>query len=108
VLRETLAAGPGRFLQRVKVLPYRDSGRFVGYQIIRLFPGEGIPMTKVRIGDVVLHANGRAIQTPDDFMALWNELSSAEALELDLLREGQPVSVRIEFYEVSGEEAAAP
>ena len=93
ILEAIQAQGPGRFLQRVPVLPFRDGGEFVGFQILDLFPGEGIRIQSIRKGDVVTKVNGRRVDRPEQFMKLFEELHLWTQVSIQFERQGVPMSV---------------
>ena len=97
ILEAIQAQGPGRFLQRVPVLPFRDGGEFVGFQILDLFPGEGIRIQSIRKGDVVTKVNGRRVDRPEQFMKLFEELHLWTQVSIQFERKGVPMSV---LYEI--------
>lgn len=86
-----LDQSPALFLRRVDSEPRFEAGRFRGWQINAVFPGDprfaGID---VRRGDVVTRVNGQPIEQPDQFIVVWQALRQARELRVDLLRNGQP------------------
>lgn len=86
VIEAVQAEGPGRLLQRVPVRPFRAQGKFMGFQIVDLFPGENIQSTHIRRGDVITKINGRRVDRPEQFMRLFQDLHMWESLEIELLR----------------------
>jgi len=87
-LHQTLAQGPGHFLQRVRLLPYRHNGKFIGFQIQTLFPGENIRIDAPLIGDVILRVNGSRIDRPDQLQQVWESLYTANAITIEYWRQG--------------------
>ena len=86
VIEAVQAEGPGRLLQRVPVMPFRSQGKFIGYQIVDLFPGENLQTNHVLPGDVVVRVNGRRVDRPEQFMRLFQDLHTWERVEIELLR----------------------
>jgi type II secretory pathway component PulC len=94
-LLAVLDKSPGAFLQHVDVSPRFSGGRFAGWRIASLFPGDDrFAHCDVQAGDVVLRVNGRAVEKPEQLMEVWQLLRSAPALELDLDRNGEPRTLR--------------
>jgi type II secretory pathway component PulC len=90
-----LDKSPGAFLQHVEVSPRFSGGRFAGWRIGALFPGDDrFAHCEVQAGDVVLRVNGRSVEKPEQLMEVWQLLRSAPALEIDLERNGEPRSLR--------------
>ncbi len=94
-LDRVLDASPGYFLQHVQTEPRFDRGRFHGWRVVSFFPGDkrfaGIDL---QAGDVVTRVNGRPIEQPDEFMAVWTELRSSRELVVDVERNGRPRTLR--------------
>ena len=85
-----LEKGIPRFLQNIKVEPWLLDGRFVGWQVVSLFPDDPrFNRSSVRPGDVVIDVNGRSIQRPESLKVLWDGLASARNLRFTVFREGR-------------------
>lgn len=84
--------GLGRLFQRLKVSPFMQSGRFVGFQITALDPQWEI--SQLRTGDVITALNGQVVERPEQAMAAFERLRQADELVVDLLREGVPATLR--------------
>ena len=89
-LLATLEEGIPRFLQHVKVEPWFSDGRFVGWQVVSLFPNDlRFSRSSVQAGDVVIEVNGRSIERPENLKALWDGLAAANSLNFTVLRAGR-------------------
>lgn len=86
--------GLGRFLQRARVEPTLDEGRFVGFRVIELVPDSFWGRTDLRPGDVVTHVNGTSIEDPNQAYEVFESLRTANGIEVRLLREGQARTLR--------------
>ena len=76
-----LDAGLGRYLQNVETQPEFHQGVFVGFRIVSLFPGElTYASIDLRPGDIVTRVNGRAIERPEQAVAVWEALRTASNL----------------------------
>jgi hypothetical protein len=94
-LMAVLAAGPGRFLQRVKVKKASDAqGRFAGWQIVQLFPGEADGASVIVPGDTLVRVNGQSVERPEQFKSVWDSLALSSELVLTVRRSGQQSDVR--------------
>lgn len=85
-------AGLGHLFQRLQVSPSLKKGRFVGFQITSLHPDWSV--STLQAGDVVTALNGMPIERPEQAMAAFESLRTAEQLVVDLLRAGTPVTLR--------------
>jgi len=94
-LLKVLSAGPGRFLQRVKVVRVLDDkGRFAGWQIVQLFPGESDMGSPLVAGDTLLRVNGQSVERPEQLKTVWDSLALSSELVLTVRRGGQQSDVR--------------
>jgi hypothetical protein len=94
-LMAVLAAGPGRFLQRVKVKKASDAqGRFAGWQIMQMFPGEADADSVIVPGDTLIRVNGQSVERPEQFKSVWDSLALSSELVLTVRRSGQQSDVR--------------
>lgn len=88
---KALTRGPGWLMQQVPVRPVVVDRRFQGFQILQLFDGE--QEYALRPGDIVQRVNGRAIERPDQFFAIWKSLPGSETLTVQIVRDRQPLLV---------------
>jgi S1-C subfamily serine protease len=94
-LLPVLDRGVGPFLQHVDVTPRFSGGRFQGWKLASFFPGdERFSGVDLKPGDVVRLVNGRSVEKPDQVAELWQSLRAAPALEVELVRDGQPITLR--------------
>ncbi|MDB4968449.1 MAG: hypothetical protein JWN44_4138 [Myxococcales bacterium] len=94
-LSQVLDASPGYFLQHVQTEPRFAAGHFRGWRVVSFFPGDTrFAGVDLQAGDVVTRVNGKPIEQPDQFMAVWSELRSSRALVVDLERNGAPRTLR--------------
>lgn len=87
-------AGLGHFLQQVRVEPTLEEGRFVGFRVVELVGASFWGKADVRPGDVVTHLNGTFVEDPNQVYEAFEGLRQAEAIEVRLLRSGQPRTLR--------------
>lgn len=94
-LARVLDASPGYFLQHVQTEPRFANGRFFGWRVVSFFPGDPrFAGVDLQAGDVVTRINGRPIEQPDQFMAVWTELRSSKELVVDVERGGAARTLR--------------
>jgi type II secretory pathway component PulC len=94
-LARVLDASPGYFLQHVQTEPRFAHGRFVGWRVVSFFPGDTrFSGVDLQAGDVVTRVNGKPIEQPDQFMAVWTELRTSRELTVDVDRAGAPRKLR--------------
>jgi type II secretory pathway component PulC len=94
-LAQVLDASPGLFLQHVQTEPRFAHGRFAGWRVVSFFPGDArFAGVDLQAGDVVTRVNGKPIEEPDQFMAVWQELRTSKELVVDVERAGAPRTLR--------------
>ena len=88
-LARVLDESPGYFLQHVQTEPRFTHGRFVGWRLVSFFPGDArFAGVDLQAGDVITRVNGKPIEQPDQFMAVWTELRTSKELVVDVERAG--------------------
>lgn len=86
--------GAHDFIRHVRLEPHYVSGQMTGYRIAQVDDGASwVLESGVRLGDVVRRVNGRAIHTPDGFMAAWDAARERSRITVDLLRDGQELGL---------------
>lgn len=99
-LLPVLDSGVGQFLRGVGVEPHMEAGRFVGFRITRLYPGdERFQNLALQPGDTVVAINQRPIERPEHASQIFNELRVASALVVSYLHEGEPQELRFEIVD---------
>jgi len=94
-LAKVLDASPGYFLQHVQTEPRFTRGRFHGWRLVSFFPGDArFAGIDLQAGDVITRVNGKPIEQPDQFMAVWTELRTSNELVVDVERAGAPHRLR--------------
>jgi S1-C subfamily serine protease len=97
-LDAVLAAGLGRFLQRVGTEPHLEEGRFVGFRLTEL-RSELFDGVDLRPGDTLVSVNGMPIERPEEAMQVWNGLRVASELTVEYLRGGERHQLRFAISE---------
>ncbi len=108
-----LDRGPGAFLRGIHVTPSFRRRQFIGWLILDIdaparlaLPGPadmrggglmGSPVLDLQPGDIVGAINGQLVERPRHLYALWQELRSADAIEVQIERDGEPFALRFEI-----------
>ncbi len=97
LVRQTVQQGIGNFLSGIELSPVLRGGRFVGFRIdqARALPRWNASGLAVRRGDVVTRINGSPIERPEQAQAVFNHLVDADAIVVDVIRDGGSVTLRI-------------
>lgn len=84
--------GPAYLLRQLGPEPFRHDGRFVGWQITRLFPDDPELVASgcdLALGDVILGVNGHRLESPQDLSDALGALPRWTTLRVQSLRDGQ-------------------
>lgn len=92
VLTRAVHNGFGTFLSTVTVSPVLSHGRFVGFRLdhARHLTRWNTAGMALRTGDIVTRVNGRSVERPDDALAVFEGLTTATELRVEVLRDGSP------------------
>ena len=84
-----LSRGLGDFLTRLEVEPYLVGGKFRGWRVVKLRPGDSLwNGVDIASGDVVTSVNSRPIERPEQALAVFQSLAIAEELRVRYERNG--------------------
>jgi type II secretory pathway component PulC len=87
----TLSRGLGDFLTRLELEPVLSGGKFRGWRIVKLRPGD--PLWKgvdLAPGDVIRSVNGRPIERPEQALTAFQSLAVVGELRVAYERDGAP------------------
>ena len=60
-----------------------------GVSVAQLIPGGSVASADVQVGDVIVALNGQSVSTPQGLVELASNLPPGQAIELEVLRDGQ-------------------
>ncbi len=98
--KKTLATNPLQMLGKVNTVPYRQSGRIVGFQVSPGSEKELFFALQLQPGDVITQINGIDLSTVNNFttgMALMNQLSKQNTLSMIVERRGANENIFVDF-----------
>ncbi len=85
-----LEKGPAYLFQVVQLEPAKKDGQFRGYEVAGARPEvEEAMSSQIEVGDIVVRANGVAIERPDDYMEAWEAFAEEDEIRIELLRDGE-------------------
>jgi hypothetical protein len=94
-LTRTLDAGLGSWLRGVDIEPQVDRGRFQGWMVRTIYPGDPCWATvDLRSGDVISRINHRSVERPEEAQAVWTTLNNAGEIVVEFVRAGQQRTLR--------------
>ena len=86
--------GPQPLIASVRVYPKRKKGRFIGFEIKHILPHSPLHQSSIKVGDVILRINREPIGKPQEVMRVWELVQQASVLQVDLLRDGHPLTLK--------------
>jgi len=93
--RERLYDNPQSLAEVVRVAPVRRDGELQGYRVTPGSAREAFTRLGLRAGDLVTAVNGLALDDPANTLQLYQMLRDANAVTVDLERNGQPMSIAL-------------
>jgi type II secretory pathway component PulC len=94
-LQAELQRGIGAFLRQVRTKPAIQRGRFVGWRVLELYRKRPeVRVLGLRPGDTVLKVNGRSLERPEQLKLVWDGLSQASELIVEIERAGRRCELR--------------
>ncbi len=90
-------ADPGNLLQQALFKPAQEAGKTVGYRIDNIQENSILKKLGFQNGDILVRVNGDAIDGPAKMMQLYSGLQSAQAMNLDIKRGGDLMSLIVEM-----------
>ena len=84
-----------RILAETALAPVTDGGRVTGVAVRRLATGTVLSDVGLRQGDVITEINGTQIDGLATLMGLYSRLQGEKQLDATILRDGQPMSLRL-------------
>jgi len=90
---------PGEILQQARFRPKLnyDGSEYVGFSIENIQGGSILERIGLEDGDILMRMNGQTIDGPDRLMQLYSGLVSANAVTLDIKRDGSIYSIYVEL-----------
>lgn len=86
-----------KLMTEVRVRPHFKDGKPEGLALSRIKPGSIFARLGLRNGDIVQGMNDSSIKTPDDIMALYEQLKSGSQVELQIDRRGRRQTINYTF-----------
>lgn len=76
--------------KQARVVPNYKGGRYEGFKLVGVRPGSLYRNLGIRSGDVIKAVNGRAINSPNKALELYEQLKSSSQVEVEIMRRGRP------------------
>ncbi len=87
-------------LSKIKIMPLADAtpNKLRGFRIDNVPSGSIIEDAGIKNGDVIYSVQGQRLQSMQDALAMFNRIQSQSRVEVVLLRDEQPVTLRYEIH----------
>lgn len=86
-----------RLMSQARVFPYLKNGKNEGFLITEIVPGSLYARIGLRNNDVIQSVNGVRITSPDQALALYQQLKEVPAIDLGLLRHGKKTTIHYDI-----------
>jgi len=73
-----------QLMQQVKIMPHFDKGQPDGFSLTGIKPNSIVRKMGLRNGDIIIGVNGQKIETMDDALGFYQQLSSASDLSISV------------------------
>lgn len=101
-VERALERGLQPLIADVNLRPVHDGGRFLGWRLQFLKPGESpYRESAVRPGDVLVRVNEQPLERPDQMMAVWKSLEGTDHITFQVVRGGRPLDITYRVVERS-------
>lgn len=102
--REKLTQEPASFTDMISLAPHRVDGVFIGFKVTPGSKPELFNSVGLKNGDVVVLLNGLDLSDLEQSKEAMAQLQEAQSLQLEVLRDGEFISLELDIPEVSGNE----
>ena len=88
---------PAQAMSDARLLPSQKDGKVEGFRASEVKPNGLFAMVGIKNGDVLLRLNDFPVDSPDKALQSFIALKGQNRLKLDMIRDGQPVTVTYEI-----------
>ncbi len=84
-------------LTELRIRPHFSQGKDQGFSVLWIKPDSFFLKMGLKDGDIIQGFNERTIESPDDMLALYQELKAGSPLALHIVRRGKPTTLNFRF-----------
>ena len=86
-------------LSKIKIMPLADAApnKLKGFRVDNVPPGSIIEDAGIKTGDVIYSVQGQRLQSMQDALAMFNRIQNQSRIEVVLMRNDQPVTLKYEI-----------
>ena len=87
-------------LSKIKIMPLADAvpNKLKGFRIDNVPSGSIIEEAGIKDGDIIYSVQGQRLQSMQDALAMFNRIQNQSRVEVVLLRNDQPITLRYELH----------
>jgi len=87
-------------LAKIKIMPLADvvPNKLKGFRIDNVPSGSIIEEAGIKDGDIIYSVQGQRLQSMQDALAMFNRIQSQSRIEMVLLRNDQPITLKYEIH----------
>ena len=86
-----------KIITQARAVPYKENGVQIGWKVYQIVPGSIYEKLGITNNDVIIEADGEAVNDPGRIFQMINDLKTANNLELKIKRNGKVQSLVYDF-----------
>lgn len=90
-----LLADPTRFIRTVRVRPYKQAGKTVGYKLRRFQANSPLALLGAQKGDIIHSVNGAELTSVDKALSAYQTLRTQNDVTFSITRNGKPMDLKV-------------
>lgn len=84
-------------LTELRIRPHLQNGKDRGFSVLWIKPDSFFLKMGLKDGDIIQGFNDRSIESPDDMLALYQDLKAGSPIALRIVRRGKPTTLNYRF-----------
>ena len=92
-----LTTNINQFMTQVRIIPYFEGNKSVGYRMAAIRPGSAFEKLGFRGGDIIQRVNDLELSSPEKLYTIFQNLKDEKRVTVDILRQGQKNTLTYEI-----------
>jgi len=93
----SVLSDPGKILAQVRVDPYFEGDRTVGFKVSQIEKGSLVDRLGIRDGDIIKRVDGQPIDSIEKAIQVYKRVKNKRVISVDLQRDGQMSTLTYEI-----------